>query len=86
MKKLIFLLPAFFLSCVLQGDVSKPVNNYPIVVNIRVYGSDSLPFSGKYGNNYDTTQVNGIVPPGNENYVEYTCSIEDSTMLNIPAA
>ena len=79
MKKLIFLLPAFFLSCVLQGDVSKPVNNYPIVVNIRVYGSDSLPFSGKYGNNYDTTQVNGIVPPGNENYVEYTCSIEDST-------
>jgi len=80
MKKLviIFIVP-LLLSCVSKGDVAKPNDTYPITVNIRIYGSDSLFFSGEYGNHSDTMQVNGNVPPGNENYVEYLSSIVDSS-------
>lgn len=78
MKKLILLFIPLLLSCVSQGNVSKPDETFPIEVNIRIYGTNNLLFSGEYGNNSDTTEVNGTVPPGSENYVEYTSSIEDT--------
>ena len=79
MKKLAFLFIPLLLSCTSKGNVSEPDETYPIEVSIRVYGGvDSLLFSGEYGNNSDTTEVSGTVPEGNENYVEYISSIEDT--------
>lgn len=79
MKRLAFIFIPLLLSCVSKGNVSEPDETYPIEVSIRVYGGvDSLLFSGEYGNNSDTTEVSGTVPEGNENYIEYISSIEDT--------
>jgi len=79
MKYLIILSVSIILSCASQGDLSQPETTYPVQVNIRIYGDDSLHFSGEYGNNSDTSTVTGIVPVGAENYVSYFATVVDSS-------
>lgn len=78
MKYLMFLIVPFFLSCASQGNLNEPEPTYPITVDIRVNGTDSVAFAGEYGNNSDTTEVSGYVPEGIDIYKEYKISIEDS--------
>jgi hypothetical protein len=78
MKYFVLLTIPFLLSCASQGNLNEPESTYPITVDIRVNGTDSVAFSGEYGNNSDTTEVSGFVPQGIDNYKEYKISIEDS--------
>jgi|GEM_PF-3133713 len=80
MKKMLFIFIPLLLSCVSQGNMTQPDETYPIEVDIRIYGSDSLLFSGECGNNSDTTKVDSImVPVGSNNYIGYKSSIEDTS-------
>lgn len=86
MKKAIpFLLLITFslVFCCTSSDSTDPSQpSFPIEVSIRVNGSDSLLYSGEYGNTTDTTSASGMVPPGPTNHVEYMTSVEnDSDMV-----
>jgi len=74
-KYLIILSVSIILCCSSQGGLSEPDETYPVQVNVRIYGDDSLNFSGEYGNNTDTSIVTGIVPVGAANYVSYNSTI-----------
>ena len=71
------------LCCTSSSNTSDPSQpTFPIEVAIHVSGTDSLLYSGSYGNSTDTTRVNGMIPPGVTNYDVYTTTVEnDSDMV-----
>jgi hypothetical protein len=81
MKKLfLIIIPIlYFISCASEGTPSNPGTSYPISVEIRIYGSDNLQYTGSFGNTNDTTSVNGAVPPGNQNYNLYNETVENDS-------
>jgi hypothetical protein len=80
---LLLLFVLFLLSCTSSSNTTDPSEpTYPMEVSIHVGGTDSLLYSGDYGNTADTTNVNGMVPPGVTHYDEYITSVEnDSDMV-----
>ncbi len=63
-------------------ETTEPDQTYPIDVLIRISGTDSLIFSGQYGNSSTSIDVDGVIPTpvfiGDPDYVEYSTSIENS--------
>jgi hypothetical protein len=61
-------------------DPSQPT--FPIQVSIHINGSDTLLYSGSYGNSTDTSYAQGTIPIGSSNYAEYSATVEnDSDMV-----
>lgn len=81
MRKLIifFILPILFMC---TKETTEPDQTYPIDVLIRISGTDSLIFSGQYGNSSTLIDVDGVIPTpviiGDPDYVEYSTSIENA--------
>jgi len=80
MKKLVaILLLSFFLACT---KTTEPEQIYPIDVAIRIIGTDSLYFSGEYGNTSTSIDVEGTIPTpafiGDPDYVQYTAAVDNA--------
>jgi hypothetical protein len=61
---------------------TEPIPVYPFDVAVRIMGTDSLYFSGSYGNTFTSMDVDGMIPKpiliGDLDYVQYTTSIDNS--------
>jgi hypothetical protein len=79
---LLLLIACLTICCTSSSGTDPSQPTFPIDVSIHINGTDTLLYSGSYGNATDTSYAQGTIPMGSSDYAEYSATVEnDSDMV-----